>query len=211
MIRLASVIDTFAADFRTQYGSQLSSAHLQALAAMRRCRTQASAKMQVRCTGCAHQTLVPHSCGFSPLPALPAPREPTVAGTATQAAGACPVFSGHVHVAGGVAAAGLGASAGGLRPVAALRLGDAKHVQPQRPATAGHARRHRGIAYQYAPAGVPPACPFRRAGSGLGQAAPADPVYLLWRGDEDRTDTNRCDDRRRTRRTACCRGRMLIM
>ena len=64
MIRLASVIDAFAADLRTQYGSQLSSAHLQELAAMRRCRTQASAKMQVRCTGCAHQTLVPHSCGL---------------------------------------------------------------------------------------------------------------------------------------------------
>ena len=50
MIRLAAVIDTFAADLHTQYGSQLSSAHLQALAAMRRCRTQASAKMQVQCT-----------------------------------------------------------------------------------------------------------------------------------------------------------------
>ena len=56
MIRLASVIDAFADGLRTQYGSQLSSAHLQALAAMRRCRTQASAKMQVQCTGCAHQT-----------------------------------------------------------------------------------------------------------------------------------------------------------
>jgi len=68
MIRLATVIDTFAVDFRAQYGSQLSSAHLQALAAMRRCRTQASAKMQVRCTGCAHQTLVPHSCGHRHCP-----------------------------------------------------------------------------------------------------------------------------------------------
>jgi len=77
MIRLATVIDTFAVDFRAQYGSQLPSAHLQALAPMRRCRMQASAKMQVRCTGCAHQTLVPHSCGFSSLPALPdlAPRK----------------------------------------------------------------------------------------------------------------------------------------
>ena len=68
MIRLASVIDTFAADFRAQYGSLLSAAHLQALAAMRRCRTQASAKMQVQCTGCAHQTLVPHSCGHRHCP-----------------------------------------------------------------------------------------------------------------------------------------------
>ena len=68
MIRLASVIDAFAADLRTQYDNQLSSAHLQALAAMRRCRTQASAKMQVQCTGCAHQTLVPHSCGHRHCP-----------------------------------------------------------------------------------------------------------------------------------------------
>ena len=68
MIRLASVIDTFAVDFRTQYGSQLSAGHLQALAAMQRCRTQASAKMQVQCTGCTHQTLVPHSCVMGSLP-----------------------------------------------------------------------------------------------------------------------------------------------
>ena len=68
MIRLASVIDAFAADFLAQYRNQLSSDHLRALAAMRRCRTQASAKMQVRCTGCEHQTLVPHSCGHRHCP-----------------------------------------------------------------------------------------------------------------------------------------------
>ena len=68
MTRLASVIDTFAAEFRTQYGHRLSAGHQQALAALRRCRTQASAKMQVQCTGCAHQTLVPHSCGHRHCP-----------------------------------------------------------------------------------------------------------------------------------------------
>ena len=68
MIRLATVIHTFATGLRTEYGNQLSSAHLQALAAMRRCRTQASAKMHVQCTGCAHQTLVPHSCGHRHCP-----------------------------------------------------------------------------------------------------------------------------------------------
>ena len=46
MIRLASVIDTFAVAFRAQYGSQVSADHLRALAAMRRCRTQASATMR---------------------------------------------------------------------------------------------------------------------------------------------------------------------
>ena len=63
MIRLASVIDTFSVGFLAQFRDKLSSDHMQALAAMRRCRTEASAKMQVQCTGCAHQTLVPHSCG----------------------------------------------------------------------------------------------------------------------------------------------------
>ena len=73
MIRLAAVIATFAADLRAQYGHRLTAEHLRALAAMKQCRTQASAKMQVRCDGCAQTLLIPHSCGFSPLPALPAP------------------------------------------------------------------------------------------------------------------------------------------
>ena len=68
MIRLASVIETFSAEFLAQYRHKLSSDHLQALAAIRRCRTQASSKMQVRCTGCAHQILVPHSCGHRHCP-----------------------------------------------------------------------------------------------------------------------------------------------
>ena len=34
-----------------------------ALAAMKRCRNQASLKMQVRCDDCEHQVYVPHSCG----------------------------------------------------------------------------------------------------------------------------------------------------
>jgi hypothetical protein len=63
MIALASVIDTFGADFLAQYGSKLNADQLKALAAMKRCRTQASLKMQVRCEGCEHQVVVPHSCG----------------------------------------------------------------------------------------------------------------------------------------------------
>ena len=68
MIRLAHVIETFEADFLTQYRNKLTSDHTRALAAMQRCRTQASAKMQVQCTGCAHQILVPHSCGHRHCP-----------------------------------------------------------------------------------------------------------------------------------------------
>jgi hypothetical protein len=68
MIRLASVIDTFAADFLAQYRDRLTPDHTRALAAIRRCRTQASAKMQVQCDDCAHQILVPHSCGHRHCP-----------------------------------------------------------------------------------------------------------------------------------------------
>lgn len=68
MIRLASVIDTFGADFRARYRDRLTADHLRALAAMKHCRTQASPKMQVQCSGCAHQILVPHSCGHRHCP-----------------------------------------------------------------------------------------------------------------------------------------------
>lgn len=68
MTRLASVIETFEADFLAQYRHKLTSDHLRALSAMKRCRTQASLKMQVKCQGCDHQILVPHSCGHRHCP-----------------------------------------------------------------------------------------------------------------------------------------------
>ncbi|HEY3618645.1 MAG TPA: transposase [Candidatus Sulfotelmatobacter sp.] len=68
MIRLASVINTFKTDFLAMYRHKLSSAHLGALAAIQRCRTQASPKMQVACADCDHQVLVPHSCGHRHCP-----------------------------------------------------------------------------------------------------------------------------------------------
>ena len=68
MIRLAKVIATFEADFVAQYRDRLTSAHYRALAAMKQCRTQASPKMQVQCSECTHQTLVPHSCGHRHCP-----------------------------------------------------------------------------------------------------------------------------------------------
>jgi hypothetical protein len=68
MTRLSAVVDTFAAEFLTQYRDRLRPEHTRALAAMRHCRTQASPKMQVKCTGCEHQTLVPHSCGHRHCP-----------------------------------------------------------------------------------------------------------------------------------------------
>lgn len=68
MIRLASLVADFEADFLAQFGSRLNGDHLRALAAIRTCRTQASPMMQVQCTGCDHQKLVPHSCGHRLCP-----------------------------------------------------------------------------------------------------------------------------------------------
>lgn len=68
MIRVASVIETFEADFLAQYRKRLTPDHHRALTAMKQCRTPASLKMQVQCTGCEHQTLAPHSCGHRHCP-----------------------------------------------------------------------------------------------------------------------------------------------
>jgi len=68
MIRLASVIQRFESDFLDQYRDRLRPEHTHALAAMKRCRTQASPKMLAACDECSHQTLVPHSCGHRHCP-----------------------------------------------------------------------------------------------------------------------------------------------
>lgn len=68
MIRLATVIDTFQDDFLAQYRERLSPDHFRALAALGHCRTQASPMMQVHCSACDHQQLVPHSCGHRLCP-----------------------------------------------------------------------------------------------------------------------------------------------
>ena len=68
MIRLASVIDTFEADFLAHYRHRLTPDHTHALAAIKHCRTHASPKMQAQCPGCEHQILVPHSCGHRHCP-----------------------------------------------------------------------------------------------------------------------------------------------
>jgi hypothetical protein len=68
MIRLATVIEAFEADFLAQYRDRLSAEHLRALAGIGQCRSQASRRMQVQCTQCEHQRLVPHSCGHRHCP-----------------------------------------------------------------------------------------------------------------------------------------------
>ena len=68
MIRLATVIRTFEAEFLARYRHRLTSDHTRALAAIKQCRTDVSPKMQVKCTGCEHQKLMPHSCGHRHCP-----------------------------------------------------------------------------------------------------------------------------------------------
>lgn len=68
MIRLASVIETFEAQFLAQYGDSLLPSQRQALAAMKGCRTSASPVMQATCSQCDHHALVPHSCGHRACP-----------------------------------------------------------------------------------------------------------------------------------------------
>jgi len=68
MIRLASVIETFRAEFQARYGARLTSDHHRALAALGHCRAQGSPTMQLRCAECEHQTFVPHSCGHRLCP-----------------------------------------------------------------------------------------------------------------------------------------------
>jgi hypothetical protein len=68
MMRLASLIETFEADFLAQYRERLSHEQRHALAALKQCRSRASLKMQAQCTQCEHQLLVPHSCGHRHCP-----------------------------------------------------------------------------------------------------------------------------------------------
>jgi len=68
MIRLATLIETFEAQFLAQYGHALLSSQRQALAAMKGCRTSASPLMQATCSECDHHAFVPHSCGHRACP-----------------------------------------------------------------------------------------------------------------------------------------------
>jgi hypothetical protein len=63
MIRLTSVIEQVEASFIRQYGSQLLPSQHQALAAIKACRNEYSALMQVHCNDCQIDKFLPHSCG----------------------------------------------------------------------------------------------------------------------------------------------------
>lgn len=68
MIRIASIIKPFEHEFKEQYKNQLLPSHLKALSAMKICRSSHSPKIMMQCDDCAHQTLVPHSCGHRHCP-----------------------------------------------------------------------------------------------------------------------------------------------
>jgi hypothetical protein len=68
MIRLSSIIETFHSEFLNQYGNDLLPGQHRALAAMRRCRTALSPRMQAQCLACEEQRFVPHSCGHRACP-----------------------------------------------------------------------------------------------------------------------------------------------
>jgi len=68
MIRLASIIDQFEADFLADYGEGLLPSQRQALAAIKNCRGAHSPLMRVSCADCDHTTYLPHSCGHRSCP-----------------------------------------------------------------------------------------------------------------------------------------------
>ena len=68
MMRLSSLIDQFEADFLSQHHNQILPGHVNALNALKICRTSHSPVMQVNCTDCDHQSFVPHSCGHRNCP-----------------------------------------------------------------------------------------------------------------------------------------------
>jgi hypothetical protein len=68
MIRLSSIIETFEADFLTQYQDSILPGHAVALSAMKACRTRLSPRMLAQCGACDEQVFVPHSCGHRHCP-----------------------------------------------------------------------------------------------------------------------------------------------
>ena len=68
MILLSSMIATFEADYLAQAGEAIRPSQLNALHALKACRTSASPRMRAHCTACDHTELVPHSCGHRACP-----------------------------------------------------------------------------------------------------------------------------------------------
>jgi len=68
MILFSSIINQFKSEFLSQYAGRILPSHLNALEAMKVCRTRYSPRMRVGCSKCDHQSTVPHSCGHRNCP-----------------------------------------------------------------------------------------------------------------------------------------------
>lgn len=68
MITLATLVQTFEADFLQQYGHTLLPSQRRALSAFKSCRNALSAQMKVQCNDCQDTHYVPHSCGHRHCP-----------------------------------------------------------------------------------------------------------------------------------------------
>lgn len=68
MIRLAHIVETYAAEFIAQDGHRLLPSQLAALNAFRICRSSMSPRMELACDGCEEQSFLPHSCGHRNCP-----------------------------------------------------------------------------------------------------------------------------------------------
>ncbi len=68
MIALAELIERFEPALLQRYHDRLLPSQLQALAAMKRCRTRFAPRMLAQCTACGEQRSVPHSCGHRACP-----------------------------------------------------------------------------------------------------------------------------------------------
>ena len=68
MIRLARIVETYAAEFIAQYGHRLLPSQWAALNTFQICRSSMSPKMQLACDDCSEQSFLPHSCGHRSCP-----------------------------------------------------------------------------------------------------------------------------------------------
>jgi len=68
VIPLASIIEQFAPAYLTQYGASVLPSQLQALNAMKLCRSSLGPGMRAQCHDCGEQRVVPHSCGHRNCP-----------------------------------------------------------------------------------------------------------------------------------------------
>jgi hypothetical protein len=68
MIPLSSIVSLFETDYLSQYHNTILPGHLQALAAIKLCRTTMAPRMLMHCSQCDEQRLVPHSCGHRNCP-----------------------------------------------------------------------------------------------------------------------------------------------